>query len=268
MGQYDGKILLSDMDGTLLNSESRVSEKNKQAIHDFIKGGGKFGIATGRILRNAAAFLEGVEINGYCILANGSLLYDSEKKEYPEEIGIDQNGIREFLQRCLRERKAIDIQVYARDLSYFISPKELADPDVVQDHIPVGFESMEQLKDVPWLKILFAGEPEDIEWLQKESEYLEQAGVVNRVRSAERYYEFLPEGSSKGGMLKRLRKYLPEDAVVYAVGDFYNDEEMFEAADVGIAVSNAPDSVKEHADRICRSCDESAIADIIENIIR
>ena len=47
MGKYDKIILLSDIDGTLLNSQSRVGEKNRQAISEFIKEGGSFGIATG-----------------------------------------------------------------------------------------------------------------------------------------------------------------------------------------------------------------------------
>ncbi len=75
MGKYDKIILLSDIDGTLLNSQSRVGEKNRQAISEFIKEGGSFGIATGRSLTNARNFLENIEINGYCILANGSLHY-------------------------------------------------------------------------------------------------------------------------------------------------------------------------------------------------
>lgn len=268
MGKYDGTILLSDMDGTLLNSKSRVSKKNKEAVLNYIKEGGRFGIATGRTLTNAVAFLEDTKINGYCILANGSLLYDCKKQEYVEEIAIDKNSIRDFLKKCLREQKHIGIQVYMRDLSCFISPEEFADPDVVKDHIPVEFSDMEHLWDKNWTKILFSGTEQEIEWIQKESQYLEESAAVNRVRSAVKYYEFLPKGSSKGDMLERLRKHLDKETKIYAVGDYYNDEEMLKNADIGIAVLNAPENVKQYADVVCRNCDEDAIADIIENIIR
>ena len=44
MGKYEGKILLSDIDGTLLNTESTLSLKNAEAIRHFVDEGGKFGI--------------------------------------------------------------------------------------------------------------------------------------------------------------------------------------------------------------------------------
>lgn len=49
MGKYPGKILLSDLDGTLFDANSRVSQRNKEAISAFVEGGGRFGIAMGRI---------------------------------------------------------------------------------------------------------------------------------------------------------------------------------------------------------------------------
>ncbi|MEI8201182.1 MAG: HAD hydrolase family protein [Eubacteriales bacterium] len=77
------KILLSDLDGTLLDSSSKVSVENQQAIKTFIAQGGHFGIATGRSQLNAVAFLDHVEINTPSILYNGCALYDFEAKKIP-----------------------------------------------------------------------------------------------------------------------------------------------------------------------------------------
>ena len=268
MGKYDKIILLSDIDGTLINSQSRVGEKNRQAISEFIKEGGSFGIATGRSLTNARSLLENTEINGYCILANGSLLYDYRKNKYIDEISLNKAEIIKFLEKCMEERKNTDIQIYTRDLSYMITPREFADPQVIKDHIPIEFASVQQIWNMSWTKILFSGNPDEIKWIKENSEYLESSHTVSRVQSAEKYYEFLPAGSSKGEMLERLKMYLEKDQTVYAVGDYYNDVEMLRNADVGIAVFNAPDEVKEYADIVCKSCNEDAIADVIENIIR
>lgn len=267
MGKYDGKILMSDMDGTLLDSNSRVSERNKQAIRAFIKEGGRFGVATGRNLANAEAFLEGVDINGYCIFANGGLLYDPEKRGYVREYGMEKKGTSEFLSRCLKEQKGINIQIYARDMAHFISPVEYADTEVVRDHIPVCFDRMERMEDTAWLKILFSGSEEELQWLIRESASLEEEGIICRVRSAVNYYEFLPAGVSKGYMLERMRELVDDSCVIYAAGDYYNDIHMIRAADVGIAMGNAPEEVKACADRICAGCDADAIADIIEHIM-
>lgn len=66
--KYDNVLLLSDMDGTLLDSNSTVSVSNQRAIKDFIANGGKFGAATGRNQRNTLSFLKEVELNAPCIL--------------------------------------------------------------------------------------------------------------------------------------------------------------------------------------------------------
>lgn len=267
MGKYSGKILLSDLDGTLLDSESKASEKNKKAIDIFVEEGGRFGIATGRSLTNAAAFLEGVRINGYCILANGGQLYDYDKKICLEEYGVPKHEIMPFLRRCINERPNIGVQVYARDMSYIVSRKECADPCVVKDHLPVTFDFLENVMEMEWVKILFSGNEEDLNWLKKESAYLEESISVDRVRSAVNYYEFLPVQINKGSMLTKLRQYIEDTDVIYVVGDYYNDIDMLAQADVGIATENAQDDVKEQADRICADNNSSAIADVIYNII-
>lgn len=267
MGKYEGKILLSDIDGTLLNTESTLSLKNAEAIRHFVDEGGKFGIATGRSLTNALSFLENIPINGYCILGNGGLLYDFETQTYLEEYGIIKKETDCFLQRCLKERPQIGIQIYGRDMGYIVSKKELANPEVVKDHHPVQFACVNDVADVNWIKILFFGTEEDIEWLEKESIYLEKNKIVDRVRSSVTYYEFLPVNVNKGTMLNRLRRYTNKNHTIYAVGDYYNDIEMIKQADVGIAMGNAPDLVKTCADYICKDCNQSAIAEVINCII-
>lgn len=267
MRKYEGKILLSDIDGTLLNKEGVLSAKNREAIRYFVDEGGKFGIATGRSLTNALGLLEDIPINGYCILGNGGLLYDFKTRTYLEEYGLIKKETVCFLQRCLKERPKIGIQVYGRDMGYIVSQKEMANPQVVQDHFPIQFACLNDVVDINWIKILFFGTEEDIEWLEKESAYLEKNKIVDRVRSAITYYEFLPVNINKGTMLNKLRRYTNKHYTIYAVGDYYNDLEMIKQADVGIAMGNAPELVKSCADYICKDCDQSAIAEVINYII-
>jgi len=255
------------MDGTLLDSDSCVSKRNRMAIEGFMEEGGKFGIATGRNLDNAERFLKGLKLNGCCILANGSLLYDCGSGSYLEERGLNREAVEKFLKRCLREQPGINIQVYTKNMGFYVSSRQYADPEVVRDHIPVEFADMEDIRDKTWLKILFSAKPEEIDWLITQTAYLEAENCVSRVRSADKYYELLPAGSSKGYMLGQLKKYISDGSVIYAVGDYYNDKEMLQCADVGIAVKNAPQEVINCADRVCADCDHDAIADVIENIL-
>ena len=62
MGIFDGYLLVSDMDGTLLNSKGKLSEENKRAIEYFVDNGGQFTLATGRMLPSIKRHIHKVKV--------------------------------------------------------------------------------------------------------------------------------------------------------------------------------------------------------------
>ena len=76
----------------------------------------------------------------------------------------------------------------------------------------------------------------------------------------------LPATGNKGGGVKALREYLGNITKVVCIGDYENDISMVKYADIGYAVSNAIDELKDCADRITVSNNESAIAKIISEL--
>lgn len=60
--KYKDIILLSDLDGTLLDTNNRISKKNQDAIEYFILNGGRFGVATDRSPMNCAQFIKNISI--------------------------------------------------------------------------------------------------------------------------------------------------------------------------------------------------------------
>lgn len=266
MGRYSDIILLSDMDGTLLNSQGIISEENKKAIQKLVEGGGKFGIATGRNLSNAQRFLKDIPLNGYCIFANGSLLYDYTKEQYIKECNLKKDNLVHFLKKCLKEKEQITIQIYTRDMCHIVSKNEYVKERERKNHAPITFTSLENMLHKEWIKILFSGSKEDMKWLEEHSEYLEQEKEVHRVHSSDIYYEFLPFDANKGTMVSYLKQELKDGMKLYAVGDYYNDIEMLQSADVGIAMGNAPEDVKKYADMVCPNCDQDGIAYIISHM--
>lgn len=256
------------MDGTLLNSQGLVSEENQRAIKEFVVNGGKFGIATGRSQLNSIDFLKDVELNIPCILYNGCLLYDFKTKKILKSYDLPKSDIVDFLKYCLDYYPQILIQVYTKDMCHIISSKDLADQEVVLDHKPCQFSRMEDIIEEPWIKLLLSGLAKDLHSIESKRLDDELSKKVSWVYSSERYLEFLPKGVSKGNMLNALREEIEESHTIYAVGDYYNDKEMLMEADVGIAMGNAPDDLKEVADLVTVSNDENAIAEIIKTIIK
>ncbi len=267
MKKYDKVILLSDMDGTLLNSESKVSKENQEAIKDFMEQGGKFGIATGRSRFNSLSIMEGVKVNIPCILLNGSAVYDFNTQEYVSVSELPKDKLLKFLEFIQKEYPKVAIQIYCPNMCYFVSIKEFADEHICSIHQPNVFSQLNDIIDIPWIKILFYGAMEVLELLNTYLIDFELGHVVDRVFSGPNYFEILPEGANKGNAMLKLREKMPGEYKIYAVGDYNNDIEMIKAADVGIATENSNSALKEVADIITVSNDESVIADIIYRIM-
>ena len=72
-------LLVSDIDGTLIDSQYRIPERNREAIQRWMAQGGGFAIATGRSWESVEKCLGDLRVNRPCVLANGGLLYDLER---------------------------------------------------------------------------------------------------------------------------------------------------------------------------------------------
>ena len=99
---YADFLLVSDMDGTLLNSSKEVSAENRAAIADFVAGGGRFAIATGRPAANAAGYLTGVPVNSPGIFFNGAMLYDWQTAKLLAACPLEGQIWRDFAAHCCR----------------------------------------------------------------------------------------------------------------------------------------------------------------------
>lgn len=263
--KFQNKILLSDLDGTLLNANREVSQENIDAIRYFIDNGGKFGIATGRDIENVWDLYHMIPINFFCIFSNGSVLFDKEKKEVLAEVAVDNGKVMGFLSECRKLHPEIAIQLHTNVGTVFVPDTGNVKKETSDGHKPYTCKNLEECADLTIRKVLFLTPEGDFTWLKEASEALDD--VVSRVQSSKVYYEFLPKGSSKGAMLGEMRKRMAPEEKLYAVGDFYNDREMVLGADVGILCENAPDELKKLVKHITVNHNESVISDVVHRII-
>ena len=263
---YRKFALFSDLDGTLFNDDTKVSERNLRALEYFTSNGGVFCVSTGRTPKNAAPFLKGAAINGPGIFYNGAAAYSYREGRYVLTHSLDSRALTPLMQQLLAEYPAINIQVYDTEDICFISPEKLANQEFVQAHQPCVFRPLEEVSD-PWLKILMQGTPEQL----REIEPLvlsETKGIASAVYSSPQYFELLPLGVSKGSTLKELsHTSLLDGRILVAIGDYYNDMELLRTADISAAPANALPEVRETADHIVCSNNEGAVADLIERIL-
>lgn len=257
---FAGKLLITDMDGTLLDKDRLVSEENSKALRRFTEGGGLFTLATGRMNKTVMPYLKHLPVNVPGIIYNGAVIYDFAKKEIlwyeclPDSMG-------ELSAQILERFPGIGFQVFQGENVYFVGENS----ETGKHRKREGFEPIAAPLDKiprPWYKILMAWEAENL--ARVEAWLKETGGDFHAVYSEAQFLEVLKLGVSKGHALKRLMPMLGiPDLKVIAMGDNMNDIEMLRQADVGIATENALEAAKAAADLCCCSNDSHAIAEVI-----
>ena len=265
---YHNLALFSDLDGTLLDSQRQVSRENRQALEHFIAGGGLFGISTGRAPLNALALLPGVPINTWSVVLNGAEAYRYQTGTVAFPRVLPQLRAAALVQWVLERLPRTQVLLCSESRLFFLSPRDLADPDFLLSHQPCTFTNLGAALDYPWLKILFAAPRPDLEHLEQWATDYGILEVMDRVYTSPTYLEFLPRGVHKGRCLRDLRCLdVLKNRRMIAVGDYTNDLELLREADVSIAVANALPEVQAAAAYHTLSNKQSAFAHIIREIL-
>ncbi len=264
----DKVLLITDMDGTFLPASKIPGEKSLAAVDKLMAAGGKFSIATGRSLQASQQYFDRVRVNCPIIMCNGGMVYDLHEKKQIYDVYLPESA-REITRRILADNPDVGCECLPIEGVYV---PQMTDMERAHCGICKVTPHICQVDEIPrnWYKVLFA---QTEERLHEIIDYVEENikadhPEIDFVVSAPVYYEMLPMNISKGSALKEMRRACNmEDYTIVAVGDYNNDIEMLEAADVGICPSNAVPDVKAAAN-VClkQSCEEDAIAAAVEFI--
>ena len=242
-------LILFDIDGTLLQSEiNEIPQSTIIAISKLKEAGHQLGIATGRALflvderMKQLPFDTFVTANGQHIMHQGSVIYENA---IPTEVISSLIGEAESLNMAIGLLSANRSTVTGADEAV----KESFDR--VSITIPEIIPNLHH--EEPILQAWFFSE--DFGHLpEKYKDHLRFVPWLNFGA------DIVPVNGSKAEGIKALINHLPEKPEqVIAFGDGFNDIEMLELADIGIAMGNAADKVKAHADFVTKSIDEDGI---------
>ena len=261
----DKVLLITDMDGTFLPSSKIPGEKSLKAIKDFENRGGKFSIATGRAFQAALQYFETVTVNCPIILCNGGMVYDLNNRRQLYDVFLPDNSD-EIIADILKNNAEVGCEILTLENVFVPRLNESEKRHIGICKVNPVYIPLEEIPQKRY-KALFAAEPEITDRLE---EYVENKGWnnVDFVRSTPEYYEILPKNITKGSALKKMREICNmEDYTIIAAGDYNNDIEMLEQADIGICPANASDDVKRIADIVLDiTCEQDVIAKIIDFI--
>ncbi len=280
------KVLFTDLDGTLLTTEKKVSEKLRKKLLEMIKAGHSLVLASGRPVDSILEVLgelqikdevvrmqaqHGLEAGGiYATAYNGAVLYDCVGDRVMESYHVPMWAAQKLFD--MAKEWELHIQTYTD--THVVS---IADDDAIRYytqfiHMPyvVGENLLAELSHEPF-KVLTI-DLENRHKLEQFRAQVESSLLGQELACAfsnDYYLEFYNKKAGKGNALVNMCRALniPEKNAV-AVGDEENDISMIQEAGVGVAMANASPYLKKYADYITENDNnKDGIAEVIDRFI-
>ena len=278
----DIKIISLDLDGTLLDSQKRLSDGNRAALEEAAAKGVHIVPTTGRFFGMMPQAIRDLPFVRYAITINGAQVYDREtdtaivREEIPLDMALDIIRLLDgydVIYDCYRsnwgwmtESLQAKAEDYATDAHYLKMVREFRNP------VP---ELKEYLKstaaegDVQKV-MLFARNTPGSESVTKAitAAVAERFPSIKATSSTWNNLELNIATAHKGNSLKRFAEHLGYTLDnCMALGDGTNDLSMIEAAGLGVAMANAHPLVLAAADLVTATNDEDGVAKAIRDFV-
>lgn len=282
------KLIASDMDGTLLNSNNEISKENLDAIKKAEENGIHFTIATGRDVTQVKEILKRYDLRCQCLLSNGSE-YRDEDGNILEKIDIEKDKLKEILYKL--KNRGILAQLFTNEGRFTPNSKEEALEGTI--HMIQCFGKIESYEEAKELAIahpdfvglnfiedldkfiessievrkIFAFYP-DVNVIAEAKKEIEEIEGLAVSSSFVDNIEITHKDAQKGLTLAKVAKKLGiKKEEVMVLGDSFNDYSMFTEFTETVAMENAIPEIKEIAKYITDTNDNHGVAKAILKVI-
>lgn len=271
------KLAATDLDGTLIASNGEISIENFEAMEKAVKEGLYIVPTTGRSFYEMPEELRERKSYTHCICSNGAVIFDRDGNEIWKSTFSTENTLELF--SILSEYDTM-IEVYTKGVPVTekskLTKKSYIHYRVEENYHDVltasrkGVENLEAFlteskEGAEMFNIFFS----DADERKKAFERIGKLEYTELTTSMASNMEILQRRVNKGSSLKKLCEKLGiSKEEVMAMGDSRNDITLLSAAGIPLAVSNACDDLKEKAKEIICSCDESAMAFVLNRYVQ
>lgn len=272
----DIKLIALDLDGTLLNSEKKLSDRNRQALMTCMQRGIEIVPTTGRTVDGIPSVVKEIPGLHYAITTNGAVIRDLRTGREIDSRRMPGSLALEIIEKAQTQSLIYDVYIegrgkmesrFYRNLeAYHISPVMIDMIHMSRDEIPGTVQDyiISSGKMIEKVNMFFADEETRI-YMRRVLAPIPQILVTS---SMPNNLEINYEGAAKGEAILRLAGHLgicPEQTMAF--GDGENDFNMIAKVGCGVAMSNGEEALKAAADYVTCSNDEDGVAAAIEKLI-
>lgn len=262
-------LIATDVDGTLLDNQERITPRTREAIHAAVAAGTKFVLATGRPPRWIPPVVEALGLAPLAVCANGAVIYDAATDRVISAHVLDPDRLAELAEIATRVIPGVGLAVERVGRSAF-------DESVPQFASSPGYEhawqnpdntevSLDEMLGMPAVKLLIrkagASSAEMAAalaphfGLHGDLTYSTNNGLI----------EVVPLGISKATGISEIAvplEILPDDVVTF--GDMPNDIPMLRWAGHGVAMGNGHPEAVAAADEVTTPNHDDGVARVLE----
>lgn len=265
------KLITIDVDGTLVTPFKRLTQKNKDAIKRARDAGVHIALASGRPYSGMGPLVKELgltEPGNFTICQNGSYIFDNEKADVisgtyqnPTDLRIIDDLVKDF-----------DVQISAMDHQSFYTrhkkPNWYTKIDAKISNLPLQIISYDDFpSDKTFGRILILGRPSQVGKIWKNMPK-DLRDNYYAVKTAPTLIEVMNPKTNKGYAIKVMADDLGIDqSEIMSIGNERNDIPMLEQAGFAVAMANAVDELKIHADFITKSNLQSGVGYAIDKLI-
>ncbi len=266
------KLVFSDLDNTLLNSDKTISEENLEAIHAMTAAGHGFIFSTGRPLKSAydlAKKYDLIEPGFYLSCYNGGLIYDTYNEKIIRKIPLPYDDVRYIFD----EAKKAGLHAHTYGNNTVLTERETKELGFYTSHTNMPGKVVEdiiaELTEEPIKAIVMTLDGRHLLQAFQEAHKEWEGERLDHTYSCDEMLEYASKEATKGNGVRFLCDYFNvpiENAI--AIGDEENDLTMIEVAGLGVAMCNGMDIVKKAADYITeKDNNHGGVAEVIYKFV-
>jgi len=236
------KVVISDLDGTLLNSDHAISTYTKSVFQELYQQNYLIIVATGRHHLDAMAIVSSLGVPVYLVTSNGARIH-SPQKELLFSFNMDGNAVKEMLSMGIDpEITTVLFRETVWQTSKTNKKLDAFQKDLVYLPEVVDFTTLE---DYNAIKVFFTHDDHE-KLVELKNRILENhSEVFHHGFSLPICLEFMDKSVDKSVAIAKILKkegYSFDEAITF--GDGFNDEKMLDAAGIGLIMGNAPENLK------------------------
>ena len=269
------RLVVTDLDGTLLDSASRLSDANRHTLETLGRNGTVRAVATGRSLYSAHRVMHEDFPVDYLAFSSGAGIVSWPDRRLLHARAMDPSLVSRLVGRLRGLGLDFMVQHAAPESHRFhfvrSSPRNVDFEHRVERYRryarPLHDGTAAEFGVSQFVVIEPPGTASHLELLGREFEDVHVVRTTSPLDHASTWIELFPDGVSKAHASDWIReRHAIEPARTVAVGNDYNDLDMLEWAARACVVSNAPPSMRERF-AVVRANDNEGFTDAVHRFL-